>query len=160
MDDVAAELSDGGHPSPVYKEISEQSLQRLSQICGVLVKAAGDKTKPYAGTALYSLAEDSCATRAQKAATKRGPPPSLRGWLSATGRPEVGPYLGRGGYMLCKPQSMAIKCRLSSQRSQLTQGRMQRVLVSAVLVVSVVSAASRAWPVSRFFSVAPPPWPP
>ena len=41
---------------------------------GVLVKAAGDKTKPYAGTALYSLAEDSCATRAQKAATKRGPP--------------------------------------------------------------------------------------
>ena len=34
MDDVAAELSDGGHPSPVYKEISGQSLQRLSQILG------------------------------------------------------------------------------------------------------------------------------
>ena len=34
MDDVAAELSDEGHPSPVYQEISEQSMQRLSQICG------------------------------------------------------------------------------------------------------------------------------
>ena len=41
---------------------------------GVLVKAAGDKTKPYAGTALYSLAEDRRATSAQEAATKRGPP--------------------------------------------------------------------------------------
>ena len=41
---------------------------------GVLVKAASDKTKPYAGTALYSLAEDSRTTRAHKAATKRGPP--------------------------------------------------------------------------------------
>ena len=40
---------------------------------GVLVMAAGDKTKPYAGTALYSLAEDSRATRAQEAAAKRGP---------------------------------------------------------------------------------------
>ena len=62
----------------------------------VRVKAVGEKSKPYAGTALYSLAEDSRktrarkaegrdearpsrledfrATRAQKAATKRGPP--------------------------------------------------------------------------------------
>ena len=40
----------------------------------VLVRAAGDKMRPYAGTALYSLAEDRRATRAQKAATKRGPP--------------------------------------------------------------------------------------
>jgi len=34
MDDVAAELSDGGHPSPVYKEISAQSLKRLFQVFG------------------------------------------------------------------------------------------------------------------------------
>lgn len=34
MDDVAAELSDEGHPSPVYGEISKQSLQRLSQVVG------------------------------------------------------------------------------------------------------------------------------
>lgn len=35
MDDVAAELSDEGHPSPVYKEIAAQSRRRLSQICGL-----------------------------------------------------------------------------------------------------------------------------
>jgi len=38
---------------------------------GVLVKAAGDKTKPYAGTALYSLAEDKRATNAQESELKR-----------------------------------------------------------------------------------------
>ena len=32
MDDVAAELSDTGHPSPLYKEISAQSQRRLMQI--------------------------------------------------------------------------------------------------------------------------------
>ncbi len=74
---------------------------------GVLVKAAGEKSKPYAGTALYSLAEDSCATSAQEAATKRGPPVfvdsfRLRGaWRSAptccrVGLPEGGQ--GEAGY--------------------------------------------------------------
>ena len=38
---------------------------------GVLVKAAREKTKPYAGTALYSLAEDKRATREQEAELKR-----------------------------------------------------------------------------------------
>ena len=32
MDDVAAELSDTGHPSPLYKEISAQSQRRLMQL--------------------------------------------------------------------------------------------------------------------------------
>ena len=38
---------------------------------GVLVRAAGDTTKPYAGTALYSLAEDKRATPAQETELKR-----------------------------------------------------------------------------------------
>ena len=38
---------------------------------GVLVKAAREKTKPYAGTALYSLAEDKRATAAQEGELKR-----------------------------------------------------------------------------------------
>ena len=38
---------------------------------GVLVRAAREKTKPYAGTALYSLAEDKRATREQEGALKR-----------------------------------------------------------------------------------------
>ena len=38
---------------------------------GVLVRAAGDKMRPYAGTALYSLAEDRRATSAQESELKR-----------------------------------------------------------------------------------------
>ena len=38
---------------------------------GVFVKAAREKTKPYAGTALYSLAEDKRATAAQEGELKR-----------------------------------------------------------------------------------------
>ena len=38
---------------------------------GVLVRAAREKTKPYAGTALYSLAEDKRATREQEGELKR-----------------------------------------------------------------------------------------
>ena len=38
---------------------------------GVLVKAACEKTKPYSGTALYSLAEDKRATAAQEGELKR-----------------------------------------------------------------------------------------
>ena len=38
---------------------------------GVFVRAARDKTKPYAGTALYSLAEDKRATREQDGELKR-----------------------------------------------------------------------------------------
>ena len=38
---------------------------------GVLVRAASDRAKPYAGTALYSLAEDKRATRAQESELKR-----------------------------------------------------------------------------------------
>ena len=37
----------------------------------VLVRAAGDKMRPYAGTALYSLAEDKRATREQEGELKR-----------------------------------------------------------------------------------------
>ena len=38
---------------------------------GVLVRAAREKTKPYAGTALYSLAEDKRAPREQEGELKR-----------------------------------------------------------------------------------------
>ena len=38
---------------------------------GVFVKAARERTKPYAGTALYSLAEDKRATAAQEGELKR-----------------------------------------------------------------------------------------
>ena len=38
---------------------------------GILVRGAREKTKPYAGTALYSLAEDKRATREQERELKR-----------------------------------------------------------------------------------------
>ncbi len=69
---------------------------------GVLVKAASDKTKPYAGTALYSLAEDSCATRAQKAEGRDEARPSRLEGVRATraqeaeGRDEARPSRLRG----------------------------------------------------------------
>jgi hypothetical protein len=45
--------------------------ERRARVRGVMVKAAEDKTKPYAGTALYSLAEDKRATREQEGELKR-----------------------------------------------------------------------------------------
>ena len=45
--------------------------ERRARVRGVLVKAAREKTKPYAGTALYSLAEDRRATPAQEGELKR-----------------------------------------------------------------------------------------
>lgn len=56
------------HLGAVVNELDEEKRARLR---GVLVKAARDKTKPYAGTALYSLAEDKRATAVQEGALKR-----------------------------------------------------------------------------------------
>ena len=66
----------GGRGAPALPDGGVRGAPALPDggVRGVLVKAAGDKTKPYAGTALYSLAEDRRATSAQEAATKRGPP--------------------------------------------------------------------------------------
>ena len=51
--------------------VNELDDERRASVRGVLVKAAGDKMKPYAGTALYSLAEDKRATREQEGELKR-----------------------------------------------------------------------------------------
>ena len=56
------------HLGAVVNELDEERRARLR---GVLVKAARDKTKPYAGTALYSLAEDKRATAVQEGELKR-----------------------------------------------------------------------------------------
>ena len=50
----------------------------------VRVKAVGEKSKPYAGTALYSLAEDSRKTRAQKAEGRDEARPSRLEGIRAT----------------------------------------------------------------------------
>ena len=46
--------------------VNELDDERMARVRGVLVRAAREKTKPYAGTALYSLAEDKRATAAQE----------------------------------------------------------------------------------------------
>ena len=51
--------------------VNELDDAMCSRVRGVLVKAAREKTKPYAGTALYSLAEDKRATREQEGELKR-----------------------------------------------------------------------------------------
>ena len=51
--------------------VNELDEERRARVRGVLVKAAGEKTKPYAGTALYSLAEDKRATPVQEGELKR-----------------------------------------------------------------------------------------
>ena len=51
--------------------MNELDEERRARLRGVLVKAAREKTKPYAGTALYSLAEDKRATAAQEGELKR-----------------------------------------------------------------------------------------
>ena len=56
------------HLGAVVNELDEE---RRARVRGVLVKAARDKTKPYAGTALYSLTEDKRATAAQEGVLKR-----------------------------------------------------------------------------------------
>ena len=51
--------------------VNELGDAMCSRVRGVLVKSARDKAKPYAGTALYSLAEDKRATVAQEGELKR-----------------------------------------------------------------------------------------
>ncbi len=56
------------HLGAMVNELDESVRRRIRE---VLVKAAGEKWKPYAGTALYSLAEDRRATREQESELKR-----------------------------------------------------------------------------------------
>ena len=51
--------------------VNELDDSKRSRVREVFVKAAREKTKPYAGTALYSLAEDKRATAAQEGELKR-----------------------------------------------------------------------------------------
>ena len=51
--------------------MNELDDERMARVRGVLVRAACEKTKPYSGTALYSLAEDKRATREQEGELKR-----------------------------------------------------------------------------------------
>ena len=51
--------------------VNELDDAKRSRVREVFVKAARDKAKPYAGTALYSLAEDKRATAAQEGELKR-----------------------------------------------------------------------------------------
>ena len=51
--------------------VNELDSAKRSRVRGVLVRAAREKTKSYAGTALYSLAEDKRATAAQEGELKR-----------------------------------------------------------------------------------------
>ena len=56
------------HLGAVVNELDEE---RRARVRGVLVRAAREKTKPYAGTALYSLAEDKRATPGTRPQPKR-----------------------------------------------------------------------------------------
>ena len=56
------------HLGAVVNELDDAKRSRVRE---VLVGAAREKTKPYAGTALYSLAEDKRATAAQEGELKR-----------------------------------------------------------------------------------------
>ena len=56
------------HLGAMVNEIDDNERRRVRE---VFVKAAREKTKPYAGTALYSLAEDKRATAAQERELKR-----------------------------------------------------------------------------------------
>ena len=56
------------HLGAVVNELDDAGRKAVR---GVLVRAACEKTKPYAGTALYSLAEDKRATREQEGELKR-----------------------------------------------------------------------------------------
>ena len=51
--------------------VNELDDAKRSRVREVFVRAAREKTKPYAGTALYSLAEDKRATREQEGELKR-----------------------------------------------------------------------------------------
>ena len=51
--------------------VNELDDAKRSRVREVFVKAAREKTKPYAGTALYSLADDKSATAAQEGELKR-----------------------------------------------------------------------------------------
>ena len=51
--------------------VNELDDERRASVRGVFVKAAREKTKPYAGTALYSLADDKSATAAQEGELRR-----------------------------------------------------------------------------------------
>ena len=56
------------HLGAMVNELDDAWCSRVRE---VLVRAAREKTKPYAGTALYSLAEDKRATREQEGELKR-----------------------------------------------------------------------------------------
>ena len=56
------------HLGAMVNELDDAARGRVRE---VFVRAAGDRGKPYAGTALYSLAEDRRATSAQEAQLKR-----------------------------------------------------------------------------------------
>jgi len=56
------------HLGAMVNELDDAMCSRVRE---VFVRAAGDTTKPYAGTALYSLAEDRRATVAQEGELKR-----------------------------------------------------------------------------------------
>ena len=74
-------MFDGGAHPPAVLDYCVQHLGVMqggfaddalrARVHGVLVKAARRKNMPYAGTALYSLAADRCATSAQNAELKR-----------------------------------------------------------------------------------------
>ena len=51
--------------------VNELDDERRARAREVFVKAAREKTKPYAGTALYSLADDKSATAAQEGELRR-----------------------------------------------------------------------------------------
>ena len=57
------------HLGAMQSDIADESLR--SRIRALLVKAAGRINQPYAGTALYALAEDASATPAQDAELRR-----------------------------------------------------------------------------------------
>ena len=57
------------HLGAIQGGIADEALRR--RIHSLLVKAAGRINQPYAGTALYSLAEDASATPAQDAELRR-----------------------------------------------------------------------------------------
>ncbi len=57
------------HLGAMLVDIKDETMR--SKVRGVFISAAREKRRPYAGTALYSLAEDRLATQAQKAELRR-----------------------------------------------------------------------------------------
>src|SRR5574344_748418 len=88
------------HLGAVVNELDDAGRKAVR---GVLVKAAREKTKPYAGTALYSLAEDKRATAALEGELKRLPLALCKPGVNNVARIAAIQLAGQRGYSEALP---------------------------------------------------------